>query len=342
MDTEIKTIVYDLFQFRRSKSEATSVFTKMKHNSDLCPKVQRKLESALDSFEKYRRITYDIQGPRDAGADVILRQVLEEEAYFICSQIKSEADLKEKDWLKTLKAQWFDAQKTYQTLQDYYIIACCDILKHKQKIRVLESEFAENSKVHVIEPEYALSFIRLSLTQIDAIIKSKFGSEDIIFRNALSISNGLTPTENALLFIIIWFRVYQNSDCIEPHTIFDSSFIKYVYEHTPDFVGDWFFEDEFADFYGDDESEEYTIRGLDMKERIMLDLDSLQDVFVQMDEVGNYLINLNEVQPLVILMMDGNERYKYNGNELLFYMMDLFGPHKGYEPREDVEAFDET
>lgn len=34
-------------------------------------------------------------------------------------------------------------------------------------------------------------------------------------------------------------------------------------------------------------------------------------------------------------MMDGNERYGYEGDELLFYRMDLFGPHKGYVSPED-------
>ena len=34
-------------------------------------------------------------------------------------------------------------------------------------------------------------------------------------------------------------------------------------------------------------------------------------------------------------MFDGKVRYEYEDDDMLFYMMDLLGPHKGYESRED-------
>lgn len=334
MDNAIKTIIYDLLQFRRSRSETTSIFQKLKHNADICPKLQNKLDSIFDSFEKYRRITYDIQGPLDEGVDVIIRQVFNEESNFICFQVKSADDLKEKNWLKTLKAQWFDAERTYHNMLDYYILLCCDTLDltNKGRIRSLESGFSRNPRVHVIEPAYVLSFLRLSSIQVDAVIKSKFGSEDIIFRNALSITNDLTPTENSLLFYLVWSRIYGGSDSISLENILDSPFIEYVYSKTPDFERDWFFEEDYSEY---EEPQEYVNRNFSLQEKVNWDIESLEDIYIQTDNAGNYSIDLGSVQPIAILMMDGNERYCYSNDTLLFYMMDVFGPHKGYESKED-------
>lgn len=338
MILDIGKIIYDLLQFRRSNKEATEKFVKLKHNADLCPKIQQKLELAFNSFEKYRRITYDIQGPSDEGSDIIIRQVLEDENYFICFQIKSENDFLNKDWLKILKSQWFDTDKNYKNLIEYYILLCCNTndIQNKTKIRTIESTFSQTPKVYIIEPEFVLSFLRMSLTQIDAIVKSKFGAEDIVFRNGLSIISDLTPSESVLLFHLIWSMVYFNTNPVSPASVFQSAFVNHVYETIPDYERGWFFEEEAENIEEDQEEyEEYEIRGYDLQQRIISDLEFLQDTLVRTDEAGNYVVNLSEVQPLVILMMDGNERYGYYNDELLFYMMDLFGPRKGYESRED-------
>jgi len=335
VELAIKNIIYDLLQLRRAKTEATGVFASLKHNTNLCPKFQYKLESAFEAFEKYRRITYDIQGPRDQGSDVLVRQVFDDQAYFICFQIKSEDDLRDKSWLKTIKAQWVDSQNSYQSLLDYYILVCCDSRDSvtKKKIRLLESELSRANPVHIIEPEYVLSFLRLSLMQTDAIIKAKIGSEDIVYRNGLSIVSDFTPTENAILFHLIYQRIYKGLDSIDEKAILDSEFIRYVYANTPNFDRDWFFEDE--DDIDEDFRQDHTTRELDTRDRFSFDLEELKDLCIRMSTDQGCNVNLREVQPLAVLMMDGNERYGYTSDELLFYMMDLFGPYKGYTSPQD-------
>src|SRR5687767_13775782 len=108
MGDYLARIIYELLQFRRSPYEATSIFSSLKHNVDLCPKFQAKLESVYDAFDKYQTITYDIQGPRDQGTDILVRQRIDDENRYICFQIKSNDDLKKSDYLKVLKAQYFD------------------------------------------------------------------------------------------------------------------------------------------------------------------------------------------------------------------------------------------
>jgi hypothetical protein len=330
MDFAIQNIIYNILQLKRAAKEDTEIFVTLKHNADLCPKLQHKLESVFSAFEKYQRIVYDIQGPRDQGSDVIIRQIINDETHFICFQIKSEVDLKDKSWLKNIKAQWVDSQNSYRNLLDYYIFLCCDSRdsETKNKIRLLESEFSSTKPVHIIEPEYALTFLKLSLMQTDAIIKAKLGSEDIVYRNGLSIVTDFTPTEDAILYYMIYQKIYEGSDSIDEITILDSEFIKYVYANTPDLNRDWFFEDE--ESTNDDFHQDYTIRELDTHERLSLDLEELKDLYILMSKSHGSYVNFLQVQPLVLLMMDGNERYGYTGDDLLFYMMALFGPYKGY------------
>jgi len=297
--------------------------------------LQDKLESVFGAFEKYRRIVYDIQGPRDQGSDVIFRQIIDDKTYFICFQIKSEDDIRDKTWLKTIKAQWVDSRNSYQNLLDYYILLCCDSRDSvtKNKIRLLESEFSRTKPIHIIEPEYVLSFLRLSLMQTDAIIKAKLGSEDIVYRNGLSFVTDFTPTEDAILYHMIYQKIYEGLDSIDEIAILDSEFIRYVYANTPDFDRDWFFEDE--ESTNDDFHQDYTIRKLGTRDRLSLDLEELKDIYIRMSKSHGCYVNLLEVQPLVVLMMDGNERYGYTSDDLLFYMMDLFGPYKGYTSPQD-------
>jgi hypothetical protein len=121
MDDVIKEVIYDLLQFKRAPSESTKVFSRLMHNANLCPQFQYKLELILGAHRKYQQITYDMQGFRDRGSDVAVRQRIDEKYNFICLQIKSENDLKDIDCMMRLKAQFFEAQGRYQTLLDYYI-----------------------------------------------------------------------------------------------------------------------------------------------------------------------------------------------------------------------------
>src|SRR3990167_8989691 len=138
MDRLLAKLVDELLRYRRAAPSETKAFARMKHNEDLCPRFQQKLESILGSFEKYKKIVYDIQGLRDEGTDVLLREVVAESPWFICLQIKSENDVHGRDILKNLKAQFFDSAQRYgDSLVEYYVLLCCDSKKHKDIIRAI-------------------------------------------------------------------------------------------------------------------------------------------------------------------------------------------------------------
>ena len=151
MSDEFKRVIFDLLQFQRSAPESTKEFNKLKHNQHLCPGLQKKLEIVLSAFEKYRKITYDIQGVRDRGSDVVLKQSDENINRFICFQIKTKEDLAKGDYLKTLKAQYYDSLSSYQELIDYYILLCfhSEDKKYKEKMRTIEADFVPSKNAHV-------------------------------------------------------------------------------------------------------------------------------------------------------------------------------------------------
>lgn len=85
-----KKLVYGLLQYVRSDSEDTKVFQTLMHNADLCPKFQQQLDIVSQSFKKYRTITYDVQGIKDEGSDIIIRKSVDERPLYICLQVKHE------------------------------------------------------------------------------------------------------------------------------------------------------------------------------------------------------------------------------------------------------------
>lgn len=355
MSDIVPRVIFDLLQFRRASAEGTKIFGKWMHNADLCPRFHNKIELILGAFKKYQQITYDIQGLRDRGSDVIVRQGTDEQTNFICLQIKSEEDFHSSDFLMKLKAQTFETQLTYTNLLDYYIIICTNLFgekldretgkpavskEKKNRIRSIEAEYATAKNIHIIEPEYALTFLQLSSIQIDAAIKSKLGSEDIVFRSALNLVSDLTPTERCVVFYLIWLNIYQTKTEFTADEICNSYYIQSTYSNVPDHARDWFFGDDLFP-KPDEEWDEFELeyfaelsqhRNLDTDSRIALDLEFLKDEFLSQHINGNYSIDILDLQPLVLLMMEGNVRYEYEGNELIDYMMNLFGPIKGYEP----------
>lgn len=247
MDTFIPQIIYDLLRLKRGKRTHTRIFSKLKHNAELCPAFQNKLEQIVESYQRYHQITYDIQGLRDRGTDVIFRQDADNGHAFVCLQIKSDSDLDTADYLTKLKAQTFESHVTYEELLDYYIIVCCDLSsdkasfrKRKEQLRTVSAEFATAKNVHVIEPEFAVGFLNLRSFQIDAAIKRKFGSEDVVFSTAEDAVIDLSPTERALLFRMIVLHIYEDQSPISLSRVKASNHLREIYEIVPDRSREWF------------------------------------------------------------------------------------------------------
>jgi len=350
---EIKKLIFELLQYERISAEKTSSFKQMHHNKDLCPGFRNKFEEVFSALQKYRKVSRDTQGFRDNGTDILVKDGEAEDKYCICIQIKSEKCLNDKDYLKDLKAQYQDTLEFYgeENIVDYYIVLCCDATANINKIRAINGYWAKNKKVHIIEPEYSMMFLRLSLLQIDAVVKRKLGKDDIVIKEALGILQRLTPTEMAVLLYMLYERFYNDKYSLSVNELENSSFLNIIYRTVPDHKRDWFFtdeaeqeetedtesetyveiedshEEELYDPYIDDTDEQSLNRTFEA--RLTDDIYYLEDNFISAGELHNdYILDLEGLDALTILMLDGKIRYLYEGTELLMYMMEMF-PVKG-------------
>ena len=320
MDRFLVKLVDELLRYRRAAPSETKAFARMKHNEDLCPLFQQKLESILGSFDKYRKIVYDIQGLRDEGTDVLLREVVAESPWFICLQIKSENDVHDKDILKHLKAQFFDSAQRYgDTLIEYYVLLCCDSKTNKDIIRAIAKQFDKQKGATIIEPEYTLSFLNLGERTIDAIIKAKLGNEDIVYQTALGIVASLSPTERATLFYFIWRLIYGHKKELSLTEIKSAHFLLKIYQSTPPLIR--------SRYPGLAKTKR------DTDDRIASDIEYLCDHMISQTSYGLYVLEFDRVIPLVVIMLDGQIRYGYEDQELLMYMMDVFNEEDSLQDR---------
>ena len=110
----IKRTVFDLMFLSRSPLSRTAEFRTQKHNQTLVPAFNSKLDEIISLFERYHKVSYDIQGIRDNGVDVLLKYEYDSEDVSIGIQIKSFDDLEDDRWLNNLKAQVTDAKNCYR------------------------------------------------------------------------------------------------------------------------------------------------------------------------------------------------------------------------------------
>ena len=202
----LKRLIFELLFLRRAALVETEWFSDKKHNSFLVPQLDLRIGDILDCFEKYRRLTYDTQGIRDHGIDVLLRYDVgekdESQMRYIGFQVKSYDDLSEKGWLTKLKAQVLDATNCV-TMEDFYIVICSDATDHISKIRDLHAELSKTEGTHIVRPEHSLNFYRLSPQRIGAYIKAKLSEEDQVYREAFELLSELTPQQSSIIIELV-------------------------------------------------------------------------------------------------------------------------------------------
>ena len=311
-------IVSDLLQARRAEPSATAIFRNLKHDKDLCPKLRDQIEEIFSALEKYHTIAHDIQGLKDKGTDVLLTEWVEETKEFLCFQVKGEDDLAAKDHLKTLKAQFHDARNTYGSrLKHYYIVVCYSIVSENksgrliidkgrnERVKNIIREFAGEDKVRVIEPGFAAWFLGLSRVQIDVIVRTRFGDDDVVFKEARHLVADLKITEKIVLVFMLWVHLYHNQLVVTAEEITQSQFIRRMHALIVEDVDDLY----------------------DFEYQIAHDLQVLEDKFLESEESG-FSLHIQTVESLAILMLDGSVRYDYHDEALLEYMLRILS---GYD-----------
>ena len=203
MHNRATNAVDQFLRFNRTLVIETREFRDLKHNEDLCPRFQAQLESILSAVGLYEPIVYDTQGILDHGADVVVRirderRGAEEPSELIGLQIKSYDDFRSKDLFQLLKAQRDDAFRKIKGLSSYYIVLCTDEARDKNTIRNIEAEFKSADRTTVIEPTYALNFIRMTHRKIEGIVTRLEQADDFVFRKALNAVMLGSPTASIL------------------------------------------------------------------------------------------------------------------------------------------------
>lgn len=309
--SEYSEIVCDLLQARRAEPSATAVFRAWKHDADLCPGFQKQIQRIFSAFKRYRVISYEIQGLKDQGTDVLLIEWVMDQKEFVCFQIKGEWDLAQEDYLKTFKAQFFDAKNKFGSkLKAYYVVVCYSLVTEdkksgelvidKTKVKAIIREFSPEALVRVVEPEFSIRFLSLSAVQIDAIIKSRFGDQDIVLKEALELTRDLGLMERVILLFMMWAHIFDDKPTMSADDVMHSSIIQELHQKLV-----FEMEEHFYDF-------DY---------QIAHDLETLQSSFIECDSNGKFSLPLQRVQPLVVLMVDGSVRYEHDGSDLLEYTL---------------------
>ncbi|MFC3833838.1 MULTISPECIES: hypothetical protein [Deinococcus] len=322
-------IVSEIIFNKRAAVRETHQFTYLKHNSDLCPLVERKLSHIRDAFLKHSAISYDVQGFGDQGTDVLLKYKYGNSANwkYISIQIKSHDDLGKKGVEENLQAQLFKIQTEYGAeLEHIYLITCYSL---KDRLRVdtarrIAKSIANSPKISLVSPDYAAPFIIISSNRVSAIIDSYLNKDDAVLKRARDELWAKTPLQRYILIrILVLFYVDNNYLLIDASGISEISDIKEFASLIPDYIDDYML----ALVYGD------KINPKDYDINIKLDrarscfirtLDSLEGLSesIQTDDAtfGLRSIAMEQCLGLITIIISGNIKYGYSKSALTKYV----------------------
>ncbi|SOD02173.1 hypothetical protein SAMN05216486_10286 [bacterium JGI 053] len=362
MSSHIRPILGELLFYKESTFEQTKSFIQWKHNRQLCPWFEHQLNQIRNSFFKFQSVAYDIQGVHDLGTDVVLRYDRSSsddlvDLRFIAFQIKSHDDLKDPHYLKNLRSQWAQASAEYRdSLDRYYIVLCADIETHQEKIREIKKTLSTLDKVVVVDPAYALTFLRLSALKISSVVTAFFREEDEVITQAqATIQPFSPPTAAVALSAVAYATLYSNESDFDLGELADDSFVRSIYALSPDYDR-WHYEeleeklaartsandsdagddekmaaadddeDTWDNWEGDEIDWESADRHRPFDERWADDTDVLMDsLFRRHSASGRIKIDLNFARPLQALLLDASVRYGYEREDLLRFVMGMLG-----------------
>lgn len=221
-----------MVQYRRASLSDVKTLSRMRHNNELCPLLQRRCEQVVSCLERHHTIVYDVQGPRDAGVDVVVRVSEGENAEYIGFQVKADDEAKPGVYEK-LKAQWVDAKSQYgDSLTDYFILLAWDPEKRQAQVRSVEQSFVGIPGIKIIEPAFAATFlIAASASQISALTSAFMSEEDPLLLEARKPIAGMNRRQ-AALFVEVLARFIEGGPASTTDSLRQAAFVDSAYADT--------------------------------------------------------------------------------------------------------------
>lgn len=313
MHDEIAEAITRLIRYQRAPESVTRELRGMQHNRDILPTLQRQVETVLQAHRKFQPIVYDTQGFLDDGSDIVLRYDHSGGEYsprLIGFQVKSFDDLNKKNYMQELKAQRDDSFRKVEGLNQYYIMLCTDSLTHKDKVRKIAAEFRSATRTEVIEPVYAITFLRHPKTRIEALVKRLFEADDVVFRSALDLIEFPSPSAKALALYLVIKSIRSGSSCFEVQELFQSAALRKIYDSL---------RNELTESFGGSpasvpESDTQLAEDLALLDTDIVDLES-----------DTVTLRFHRSVALTAVVADAVARYEYDEDQLFDYMINLMG-----------------
>jgi hypothetical protein len=321
----VPDIIERLTRFERSPIAYTKRFRQLKHNTDLCPRLQEQVESMMRSFGKYRTITYDTQGIWDQGADVVLDFREEEsEQREICFQIKSYDDLEQDRWLNNLKAQRDDAFRGVRQLHHFYIVLCTDQAAHRNKVRQVSAAFRGAERTFVIEPAYAWTLLTLQEFRIDAHVKRSLDSEDVVLRDAIDAVDVPAATAKALAVYACAHALFADDRGVTVEELTSAGRLRSMYEDVLAALRTQLSSQ--PEHFEDQDEDVRRLLSMSADECLAEDINLIAgELFVLDPKTGTLRPDYGQLMPVIALLADAMARYHFDIETAVPYISDLIG-----------------
>ena len=223
-------VLAELFSYTRHKKVDTEQFREEDWcNHDwLLEQLQERIDVVLESFRRLGCDVHETQSLRDHGVDLRLRFEFDGKRRVVGIQVKAnneaEADRKRKKdaptLAGTLKRQAYEAMSK-SGVDDWWVLLCFDKTKHARRISSICAELlGDDSRfpVTVWQPEKALSFLRMSDAEVDAVCTRLLCRDDEVLQAAISEAEDLTPAALEVVLATLDDALH-GSIIVEPHDL---------------------------------------------------------------------------------------------------------------------------
>jgi hypothetical protein len=197
-------VLAELFSYERLRKADTAQFMREDWcNHDwLLQRLQERIDTVLESYRRLGCDIYETQSLRDHGVDLRFRLDFKGKCRTIGIQVKAnneaERDRKRAKGTETLagtlKRQAYEAM-IKGAVDEWWVILCFDKTKHARRISSICAELLGDPTrfpVTIWQPEKALSLLRLSDEEVDAVCTRLLCRDDEVLKAALNEAEDLS------------------------------------------------------------------------------------------------------------------------------------------------------